>query len=99
MSYQIRYGDAQPPSERCRAKSKKSYLQLALFLLLAAVLFQAVFPAQASSVRQALFPALTDETAAAFQEMVANVRSGTGFEEAVTAFCREIIEDAQIPID
>lgn len=97
MSYQIRYGEPGRKSGRNRRASGKRFLLPALIVLLGAVLFRVAFPTQAESVRQALFPALTEDTVAAFQEMTIQIRSGTGFGEAITAFCREIVKDAQIP--
>ena len=43
-----------------------------------------------------LLPGNEDITRSAMDQMVAQLRSGVGLKEAVTAFCREIIAGAQL---
>ena len=46
-------------------------------------------------VQKYLLPGDPEVTAAALEQMVDDLRSGYSFADAVTAFCREIMENAQ----
>jgi len=48
-------------------------------------------------VRGILLPGDPEVTAAALGELVNGLRDGEGLKEAVTAFCIEVMENAQIP--
>lgn len=93
MSYSIHYGPDVPQS----VPIKRSYFGLVGALLVVVICATAVgwaMPQQAEKFAQALFPWTRSEVNAAFAELREDVREGQPISEAVTTFCREIIDDA-----
>ena len=88
MGYRIVYGE-DPFVER---KERKSHLRAmtAAFLLAFVVLVRCCWPQGAALLRQTLLPG-DDE---AFRQMTADIQAGEPVGDAVTAFCRSIVEDA-----
>ena len=86
MGYRIVYGEE--PSFR-----RKSRLGLwtAVFLLIFVTAVRLAWPAGTEQLRTILVP--RGETVEAFSQMVANVGAGQGMGEAVTAFCRTVVEN------
>lgn len=67
------------------------------FLLLFFLLTQIFWPAGADKMRKILLPWDPDVTAEAFSCLVTDLNQGEDLSEAVTAFCREIILNAEYP--
>ena len=91
MAYRVVYGSLGEEKRTSRAgKKRKTFLALAMVLgmLVLATLFHAgVLP----WVQDVLLPGDSAVTAAALENMVSAILGGTGFAEAIEAFCREII--------
>ena len=86
MGYKIVYGE----EPTLRSKSRPG-LWTAAFLLIFVTAVRLAWPAGAEQLRTVLEP--RGETVEAFSQMVANVGSGQGMGEAVTAFCRTVVEN------
>ncbi len=95
MGYRIAYR-TRKNMRFCNCRStklpKKWVVMIGMVLIVAAFLLGW----QNGSIRELFLPGDPEVTAAAFQELVHDLRSGDGFREAVTAFCVEVMENAQI---
>ena len=88
MGYRIVYGK-DPPVRRGRSSLRLRVMTAGCMLLFAA-LVRLAWPAGREVLGQVLLP--REETAAAFSEMVSQVTGGGDFGEAVTAFCKTVVE-------
>ena len=88
MGYKIVYGD-----EPVRPRKSRLGLWTAAFLLVFVTAVRLAWPAGTEQLRTILEP--KGETVEAFSQMVANVGAGQGMGEAVTAFCRSVVSNAQ----
>ena len=93
MSYRISYGPKTPIKYRSPKPVRK---KLALLTAIAAVLILTViaFPAQAQALKHKLLPWTTPESKAAISTMLADIEAGVSYEDAIAAFCAEIIRNA-----
>lgn len=89
MGYTIRYGP-----HRLK-KRKRPALTLAVLALLAALAIHVVWPESIAKTWELLFPTIS-QSQDAFQEMVAQIRGGEPLGDAVTAFCQEVIDRAEL---
>ncbi len=71
-------------------------MALACFLLFL-VLTNHFWPQRANNLRHLLIPGDPEVTTQAFETMIHSLCAGEEISEAVTAFCREILEHAQLP--
>lgn len=96
MGYHIQYGETiekvilETPSVK-----KSSKLKLVIILLCVSVLCFAVHQKK-DIVTRYILPGDAEVTAAALDALVENLKEGDGFGDAVTAFCREIIDHADV---
>lgn len=97
MGYQINYGGPEPGKYKHGMNKSRVKLVAAGILLSLALGVRLVIPGTGQRLREFLLPGMTEETVTAFQVMVEDMRTGTSFEDAVTAFCREIIANAELP--
>ena len=89
MSYQIQYEsekNKQYPMERKSALPKRYLVGAIIVALVVSVI-------SVPSVRELLIPGDPEVTGAAFSQMIDNLQEGDSVGEAVTAFCREIIQN------
>lgn len=97
MGYRIDYG--QPSDKRYPAFRRPNHLAsmicgaLVLFLLLT----NAFWPSGRELLRDLFIPGDPEVTSEAFSALIEDVRAGEDVSEAVTAFCREILSDDQMP--
>lgn len=95
MGYQISYGSVKTKRPEVGRKLGRRWL---LLILCAAAL---VFGIQVSVIGQTLWnwilPGNSEVTSAALDTMVESLKQGDSVGEVVTAFCREIIENANLP--
>ena len=96
MSYRIQYGPPQKGEPVKGQISKNTVRFIAFAALIAVVLFLLVSPQGAEAVRGFLLPGDGAVTEAAFSEFVGSIRGGESIGQAITAFCREIIEGASL---
>lgn len=95
MSYKISYGD--PAGKAMQRSSFRLRLPAAAGIVLAlAILARIFYPNEAKQLTEALFPLTSAASQEALEVFAQNIKAGESFRNAVTAFCLEIIEDADI---
>ncbi len=94
MSYRIDYETGSDMQDE--RKGSGLWTRTTCFFLLFLLLTQLCWPAGAVKVREMLCPWNPDVTAAAFSDLIRDVRYGLSAEDAVVTFCREILADAGI---
>lgn len=94
MAYSISYG-IQRQEMLTRRHSGRFGLMVAGFFVVFLFGVQLFWEEGAQALRQLIFP-LQDQAVAALEGMVQSIRDGSTIPEAVTAFCREVIESAAI---
>ncbi len=96
MSYTIRYG----PVNTNSCKKKSGWFGIIGAVLILTVCLLAVswyLPQQARQFREALLPWTRSEVLSAFSEFRRDVIEGEPFNDALTAFCRDIIHGTDRP--
>ena len=94
MSYRIQYGPPQKGEPADRLFSKGAGRWIAIAMLAAVIVFILASPQATAALRGFLFPGDPEVTQAAFSEFIQNIKGGDPVGQAVTTFCREIIESA-----
>lgn len=96
MGYAISYG----PKLDCEKKRHKgtfsAHVAAVMVILAAAVCVHFAFPGAVQRVRSVLLPGFGDHTVTALAEMVERVEDGERLDSAVSAFCQEIMDNAEI---
>lgn len=94
MGYRIEYGSQ--GALRKPLKPKRAYSAIAATVCVLALVAGAIAVKHTSLtwVQEVLLPGDPAVTAAALENMVDNIKQGDSIAEAVTAFCREIVEHA-----
>lgn len=97
MGYRIDYG--QPSDRKYPLPSGKSRLPalISAALALFALLTNLYWPAGREALKALLIPGDADITLEAFSEMLNTVREGEDVQDAVAAFCREILDNGTDP--
>lgn len=80
------------PSEKKRGPLRLQFLTT-VFLLLFTLAVRQFWPEGTRMLREFLIPGEPTVTQAAFSEMVTEIQAGEPLGDAVTAFCRQIVED------
>lgn len=88
MGYRIVYG--KDPVCRTAVETGRLRVMTAAAMLLFVVLVRCAWPEGREILQEVLIP--EDRMVAAFSDMVAQVDNGNGIGEAVTAFCRTVVE-------
>lgn len=97
MGYSIHYGPDRPQFAK-RKRNYAGFIGAVVILMVCAMAAGWALPQQAERFKQALFPWTRDQVQSAFAEFQENVRDGEPLSDAVTDFCREIIDNAtQVP--
>lgn len=91
MSYRIDYS-ADTLSKSTRQPSARLRLLIVAFLLAFFLLFPALCPEGAAWLRETLLPWDPTVTEQAFQEMISTLKQGEPAGNALSAFCREILD-------
>lgn len=90
MSYRISYGP-KTPKRYYRPKLRKMPLILSAAVLCSMFIINICFPAQTQAIKHKLLPWTTPESKAAISTMLNDIQEGASYEDAITAFCREIL--------
>ena len=91
MGYCIQYDKTTGAMEiqRTRRFQRKSIL---IFFILLAIVAAFLLPKTRQVLKKVLLPGDETVTAQALEDLVTDLRQGSGVSQAVEAFCREIIE-------
>lgn len=95
MAYRIDYGSAGNRRKPLHRQPPKPLIKTALLVLALVAGAVTVKVVGLNWVRDVLLPGDPEVTASALQNMTDGLRSGESLLDAVTAFCREIIANAQ----
>ena len=93
MSYRIVYGPERKAVKEREPSSLRFRSLIAGFLLLFAVIVKLLWPEGTAVLRQMILPTDLSATEQAFQCMMEDLRSGENLGDAITVFCRQIIEN------
>ena len=92
MSYKIVYGPMPDVPKVRKGGTLRLRMLTAVFLLLFVFLVGQAWPEGREVLRRCLIPGEPTVTEALFADMLSEIRAGEPVEEAVTAFCRELME-------
>lgn len=93
MGYTVRYG----PAIKVRRERRRFRLRLpamALALILSILCLRHAWPNESQRLRQALFPWTRESVRAAFAVFREDLEAGRSVSAAITAFCLEIVDEA-----
>ena len=94
MSYRITYG---PEQDSISKRKFQLHLPVAAVLaVLLAVAIRFTYPEETKQLAETLFPLTSAASQEALEAFSENIRAGESFGDAVTAFCLEIINEADI---
>ena len=93
MSYRIVYGPERKAVKERDLSSLRFRSLIAGFLLLFALIVKLLWPEGTEVLREVMIPADLNATEQAFQCMMEDLRSGENLGDAITVFCRQIIEN------
>ena len=96
MSYRISYGQTLIKEMIKEPAINKQGKIIPALLIAGCILAVSVFASGSDGLREYILPGNAEVTEAALSELVSNVRSGEPLGEAITVFCQEIIENANI---
>ena len=96
MGYTIQYGQTLLKEEIKEPCSKLNNKLIPILLITSCTIAAFLIYAKADFLRDIILPGNADVTEAALGHLAENLRSGETFGSAITAFCREIIINANI---
>ena len=96
MGYQIRYGDTQASSGGQRPRLSRIIGLSLSFLLVFVLLSWSFWPEGRAVLRDVLVPGDPDVTLHGLETLARELREGESLSDAVTAFCREVIDGAAV---
>ena len=94
LGYRIEYEMSGPVVHRDQDSRGNRFLLTAAFFLLFCGISSACWPGKWQTVTDYLIPGDPAVTQAAFSEMTAQLYGGESWEDAVVAFCREVVDGA-----
>ena len=94
MSYKISYVEMSKRSKK--DKRSRWLLPAALAAVALAIGMRFFYPDATKLLTEALFPLTSASSQAALEVLSQNIKAGDSFSDAVTAFCQEIIYEADI---
>lgn len=94
MGYRIEYGSQDELRKPLKNKHRYSAIAAAVCILALVAGAMAIKHTGLTWVKEVLLPGDPAVTATALENMVDHIKDGDSIAEAVTAFCREIVENA-----
>lgn len=95
MSYRIVYGE-EPMHWQKKNRTGRIVAYTAICLILFLTLTWKFWPAGAEVLQEVLLPGDAELTRQALTNMVENLRAGEAIGDAVSVFCQEIVDGAQL---
>ena len=97
MGYRIEYDGEVVIWKPERINGLRIFSLAMIFLLLLGIYSYHFWPDGWEALETWIYPGNTRVTKEAFQNMAENLQAGVGISDAVTVFCREILDGAEIP--
>lgn len=97
MGYRIQYGQTMTKTPIADKKILRKPKKLRLLIPVCIIFLIALMWIKKDTLRDFLIPGDEAVTEAAVADFVKDLRTGENFSDAITAFCQEIIENANIP--
>lgn len=94
MSYTIQYNDGKKNSVCKRRRWSKKWLLPAAILALA-IAARLFWPQIGNLTQKLLFLGVSEQNEAAVTAFIEDVRNGEDFSDALTVFCREVLNNAE----
>ena len=95
MAYSISYREEVIPTQHSKKTKGKIVLGFAAAVFAMMLLFNALFPGQVRALRRALLPFADEGTISAFSQMTRDITDGAPAGDAITAFCVEVLREAE----
>ena len=96
MSYRIVYG----PMPKVETSEKGSIIRLqimtAAFVLLFAILVRIIWPEGSVVLQSMLLPNEAGIAESAFTDMISDIQQGDAMGDAITSFCKQVIDSAEV---
>jgi hypothetical protein len=93
----MEYPPVFPPQKPARRRPLRFQMLCAVFFLLFILTVKYCWPAGTSQLQQYLLPDhSTGITEQSFSELISGLQDGIPFTDAVTAFCREVVANADL---
>ena len=96
MGYRIQYGDTPVFAKRQKMRLSRIIGLSLCFLVLLILLSWGFWPEGRTVLRDFLVPGDPDVTLHGLEVLTQELRDGENFSDAVTAFCREVIDGAAL---
>lgn len=93
MGYRIEYGPTEEKMRKSSGMVRRLQVLTAAFLLLFILLVRQAWPEGTAKLREFLLPGEPSVTQAAFGDLLTDIREGSPFREALTAFCQQVIDN------
>lgn len=97
MGYIICYENRKPSEFGKAVGNGRIYVTVCILLVVAVMVIRYAYPQLVSTVMGVLLPGFDERTAEALSSMVTQLKQGSDAGSAVTAFCREVLQNGQIP--
>ena len=96
MAYRVDYGSVVKKTPKQGVRFFRIQLWTILFLLVFVLAVNAAWPAGKAVLMDFLLPGDSGTVQVAFGDLVTDLKTGESFSDAVTVFCRSIMDDAEI---
>lgn len=94
MAYRIEYGRTMTKMEFCeKGRGLGKYIKIFIVI---AIILSTIYFASSGKLQDALIPGNTQVTKQALTELTDDLRNGEDIKSAISAFCQEIIEHADV---
>lgn len=94
LTYRIDYGPPIPQEKKQRKSGVRLRVMTVIFFFAFLLLVKSIWPAGTERLRSVLLPSGTGDQQA-IREFVADLRQGEDPKDALTTFCRQVIQNAQ----
>lgn len=93
MGYKIIYGDGPRRADDKAESGNRIRILTATCLLMFCILVRMFWPEGTMLLRDVVLPGEQTVTEAAFETFLSGIRTGSSFQDALTAFCTEVIHN------
>lgn len=97
MGYQIQYGATMQKTHIPERRKFRLTWKGLTILFAAPLILLAIYFGRQEAVQNFFLPGNSQVTRGAISELVSDLKDGKSFSDSVEAFCREIVEGANVP--